>query len=368
MLIGPGEPPNAFACGDDGRACAIAGSAVASFARRRLRATPGGDVLTDEGARAPLPERAEPRRPEPRLHDSSGSGWLAVLARAGRASLADKVPLLASALAYSSFLAIPSVLLLVVGAFTLVAGPDTIRELVERLGAFMPSEAAEVIGDSLTRLERRPATGAAVAVLGFVLALWGATGAIGVYMEGLDIAYGRQDGRSFGRRRLVAAGLAGVAGLAVGLVACLLIFGPYVQRWVGDLLGVESVLGWLWWTLQWPILVLGLLVAFAVLHYYGPDVEHRRWQLVTPGAVVSVVGWLLASAGFSLYTRLFGSYDKAWGSLAAVVVTMTWLWLTGLALLVGGEVNAEVERSRRLRRGEDADPELDAPARARPRE
>jgi membrane protein len=112
------------------------------------------------------------------------------------------------------------------------------------------------------------------------------------------------------------------------------------------------------------VLIAGLLAAFATVLYLGPNVDHPRWQFLTPGSVLAVVVWLAASGLFAVYTAMFGSYNKTWGSLAAVIVMLTWLWLTGLALLFGAEVNAEAERSRELRQGEPAEREIQAPARA----
>jgi membrane protein len=297
----------------------------------------------------PERRRREPTLAGSRLRDFRPRDWVAVFRGAVSQTLADDMPLIASAVAYSSFFAIPSVLLLAVGLFTLVASPDTIGELVDRFGTFMPTEATTLLDDSLRRLDERPSTGILVTIVGFVLAVWASSSAMTTYMTALDRAYGRDDTRSFVRKRLAALLLVGALGAAVLLVGLLLIFGPHLERYLGDVLEIETAFAWLWWTLQWPLLFGGLLAAFAVLHYFGPDVEHRRWQLVTPGSVVAVLGWLVASGGFAVYTSLFGSYNKAWGSLAAVIVTLTWLWLTALALLFGAEVNAEVERRRERR-------------------
>ena len=122
--------------------------------------------------------------------------------------------------------------------------------------------------------------------------------------------------------------------------------------------------GWIWWTAEWPILLLGLLFVFAVVLYLGPNVAHPRWRFLTPGSVVAVAVWLVASGLFAVYVSLFGSYNKAWGSLAAVIILLTWLWLSALALLLGAEINAEAERSRELRQGQPAELELQAPAKA----
>ena len=132
--------------------------------------------------------------------------------------------------------------------------------------------------------------------------------------------------------------------------------GPFLQSWVGDAIGSPTATAWVWWTAQWPLLVGALLFLFAVLLYLGPDVQQPRWQLVTPGAAVSLVIWLAASGGFAFYTAHFGSYNKTWGTLSAVVITLIWLWLTSLALLFGAEVNAAVQRGRRRRRRARAAP------------
>ncbi len=131
---------------------------------------------------------------------------------------------------------------------------------------------------------------------------------------------------------------------AAMLVSALLVLGPYLQRWLGDAAGHPTFTAWAWWTLQWPILVIGLLFAFAVLLYVGPDVEQRSWKLITPGAIAALIGWLTASAGFAIYAAHFGSYNKAWGTLSAVVVMLIWLWLTSAALLFGAEVNVQTRR------------------------
>jgi membrane protein len=312
----------------------------------------------------PEPERFEPKLADPRIRDLTPRDWVAVFKRAGKETIDDNMPLVASAVAYSSFFAIPSILLLAVGLFSLVASPQTITDLMDRFSTFMPSEATELLDGSLRRLEQQPSAGILMTVFGFVLAVWASTSAMTTYMTALNMAYDREDGRGFLRKRLVAALMVVAIGAAVLLVALFLIFGPYVQRYVGDLLGIGGAVSWAWWTVQWPILFAGLLVAFAVLHYYGPDVEHPRWQLITPGSVLAVLVWLITSGGFAVYTAFFGNYNKAWGSFSAVIVTLTWLWLTAIALLFGGEVNAEVERSRELRQAKPAGERVLAPRRS----
>ncbi len=187
---------------------------------------------------------------------------------------------------------------------------------------------------------------------GFVLAVWSTTGAMTAYMTAINLAYNRKDRRNFVRKRVVALKMAAVIGAAFALVAVLLIFGPQIEKLISSHVGpVGGVIDVAWWVAQWPVLLIGLLVAFATLLYLGPDVDHPRWEFLTPGSLVAALLWIVTSGLFAVYTAMFGSYNKTWGSLSAVIVVLTWLWLTGMALLLGAEINSEVERSRRLRGG-----------------
>jgi membrane protein len=253
----------------------------------------------------------------------------------------------------------------VVGVITLVVGPETISSLMAHFSHVMPGQATSLLGGSLRRLDQHPATGVAMTIVGFVLALWATTGAMTTYMTALNLAYERKDGRSFLRKRLVAVELVAVMGFAFLLVAVLLMFGPPVEQLVASHAGPFSgAVGWIWWIAEWPILVAGLLGAFATLLYLGPDVAHPRWRFITPGSLFATVVWLAVSGAFALYTSSFGSYNKTWGSLAAVIIMLTWLWLAGIALLLGAEINAEAERSRELREGRPAERRLLVPTRS----
>jgi membrane protein len=270
-----------------------------------------------------------------------------ILVRAVKSLLANNGPMLASALAYSAFFAIPSVLLVVVGTFTLVAGPDTITSLMQHFRHVMPAQATTLLGSSLRRLDAHPAQGVLATAIGAVLALWSTTGAMTAYMTAVNLAFRRKDSRSFVRKRLVAISMVAAIGFAFLLVAVFLMFGPAVEHLIASHAGgAAGAIGWIWWIAQWPVLVAGLLAAFATLLYLGPYDERRRWRFLTPGSLVAAFVWLAVSGMFAVYTATFSSYNKTWGSLSAVIVMLTWLWLSSLALLLGAEINAEVERSR----------------------
>jgi membrane protein len=298
----------------------------------------------------PQPERHEPKVSDPRLRNLTFADWKAIVIRGFKGFMDDNAMMLASALAYSSFFAIPSILIVATGLFTLIAGPETITSLMQQLHGVIPAQATQLLGDSLKRADANPASSIVLTIVGFVLAVWSVTGAMNAYMLALNLAYKRKDKRSFVKKRIVALKMAAVIGFAFALVAVLTIFGPVVEHAIASRMGPGGdVLNVLWWIVQWPILLGALLVAFATLLYLGPDVEVRKWQFLTPGSLVAALLWIGASGLFAVYTATFSSYNKTWGALSAVIVMLTWLWITGMALLLGGEINSEVERSRELR-------------------
>jgi membrane protein len=305
-----------------------------------------------EAGPAPKPELHESKRADPTLGDLTFADWKAVFIRAAKSFMNNNAMMLASALAYSSFFAIPSVLLVTVGVFTLVAGPDTITTLMSHAGTVMPAQATQLLGSSLRNLDSHPASSVVMTVVGFVLALWSTTGAMNAYMLAINLAYERKDRRSFIRKRVVALEMVVAIGFAFVLVAVLLIFGPEIEKSISSHVGgAGGVLDVAWWIAQVPILLVGLPAAFATLLYLGPDVHQRKWQFLTPGSLVAAVMWIAISGLFAVYTSMFGSYNKTWGALSAVIVMLTWLWLSAMAILYGAEVNAELERSRELRGG-----------------
>lgn len=250
----------------------------------------------------------------------------------------------ARALAYSLFLAIPAAMLLALGVFSLAAGAGSVDQLLDRAARVMPEEAVTLLRESLTRATESPGEGIVMTLAGLVLAVWTTTSAAATLMEALTRIHERPDERSFVRRRLLALAIVAALVLAATLVVTLLVLGPHLEGWLGSALDAERLTAWVWWTAQWPILIGALLFLVATVLYVGPDVEPREWRHVVPGAAVSVAAWLVASGGFALYTSQFGSYEKTWGTISAVVVTLVWLWLTSAALLFGGEVNAEARR------------------------
>jgi membrane protein len=303
-------------------------------------------------------ERGRPEPDEAELEPAplTPRTFLTSFKDAAKQMLEDNMMMIASALAYSTFFAIPSVLLVAVGLFTLIAGPATITSLIHHFGHVMPGQAAQLLGGSLHRLNEHPSASITMTAVGFVLAVWSTTGAMTSYMTAVNIAYGCKDSRKFMRKRAIALAMAVCIGAAFLLVAVLLMFGPQIEKRIGSSIGMSTLVSYVWWIAQWPILLAGLLAAFATVLYLGPNLapDKRRWQFITPGAVVAALIWLAVSGLFAVYTAKFGSYNKTWGSLSAVIVMLTWLWLSSLALLFGAELNAEIEGHHRRRRSAGA--------------
>ena len=286
--------------------------------------------------------------------DRVRTAWT-VVRRAIQEARDDDVATMAQALAYALFLAIPATALVVLGVFSRVAVPEAVTRVVDAARDVMPAEAAALLEDSLRRSTQSAGGGLLMTIVGFALAVWSTTSAASTLMTGITRAYDADDERSFVRKRLVALLIVCALVLGAALVVIFLVLGPHLERWLGSTLEAESVTAWVWWTLQWPILLGGLLFAFATVLYLGPDVQQRTWKLVTPGALTAVLIWLVASGGFAFYTANFGSYNKSWGALSAVVITLVWLWLTSASLLFGAEINAEAERVREAKGKTESD-------------
>lgn len=292
-----------------------------------------------------------PGRRHVSLRAAAATTW-SVLAAAVRKALAGHVTDIAASVAYYAFLAIPAVLLIAVGVFSLTAGDDTISTLVEAMEGAVPDAALQLIDDTLTRVKADNGSGAALAGIGIVIALWTASGAMNALMRGLNRVQEQTETRNLARQRGRAAILLAWVLMAAALSFVLLVLGPPLSDWVGDALGAPALVSRLWWSLHWPILIGGLFIAMAGILRLGPAGPAPRRGAVAAGALVAIAVWLAASSLFAVYTANFARYGAAWGSLSAVIVMLTWLWLSCLALLLGAQVEREVELRSGGRRGE----------------
>jgi membrane protein len=220
--------------------------------------------------------------------------------------------------------------------------PDLLDRIMEVLAQLLPGDALRLVQEHLHQL----VTGERGGLLSFGLlaALWTSSSALTAIIDSLNRAYDVDEGRPFWKVRLIAIGL--TVGLSVFMVVALVLltFGPALGRWVADLVGLGEVFAWSWNLVRWPVIVGLLIMAMALLYYEAPDVE-QEWQWITPGSAVAVIGWLLTSLGFAFYVNHFGSYNATYGSIGAVIVLLTWMYLSGLFILIGGELNAEIEHA-----------------------
>ena len=217
-----------------------------------------------------------------------------------------------------------------------------------------------LLSASLTQITKARQGGLVILLVGVVLGVWSLSGSMQTLMWGLNVAFQRQETRGFVRRRLIALAMVGCTLVAFAIVFVLFVLAPRLSHWAGEHLGYERSPSTLWTVIQWPVVIIALLLVFAMLMRLGPDLDEPGFHPITIGGVTAVLGWLVLSDVFAYFTSRFGSYNKTWGSLAAVIVVLVWLRLSALVLLFGAELNAEraADRARRA--------EYDAPSMSDP--
>jgi len=232
------------------------------------------------------------------------------------------------------------------------AGTGLRHALFNYLSQIMPSSAFELIDK--TMWEVSSASGAGKLSFGLLAALWASASGVGAMMESLNNAYDSKERRSWWKQRLVALGL--TVALSVLIIGAVIVIfgGSKIAEYLGAHYGFSDAFVTTWKILQWPIALAFMLLAFALIYYLAPDVRKQSWKWITPGSVIGIVLWLLVSFAFKGYLHFFNSYSKTYGSLGAVIVLMLWLYLTGAAVLIGGEINAEIENAAAERGAADA--------------
>jgi membrane protein len=248
----------------------------------------------------------------------------------------------AAQLAYYLLFAVFPFFLFVTALLGFLPIPNLMERLLAGLAIVLPGEAVTLLQDNIRQLVTEQKGG--LLSFGILAALWSSSSAVVAITAALNQAYDVEEGRPWWKVRGIALLLTMGQSLFLLLAMVLLIFGPQLGRGLASLVGLGSVFEILWNILRWPVSAGLLMVALALVYYFAPDVE-QQWKWITPGAVCAVLATLLVSLGFSLYVSHFGSYNKTYGSLGAVIVFLTWLYLTGLCLLVGGEINAEIEHA-----------------------
>ena len=260
----------------------------------------------------------------------------------------------AAELAFWFFLAVFPGLILLMTIFGFVAGnnPGLRNALFQYAGDALPGAALQLVQKTITETAQN-ATGLKL-ILGLLAALWSASGGVSSLMTVMNFAYQRKESRGFVKTRLLIAPLLTIALSALMLAAlAIVLFGTHAATWAGSQgLGSAPVLAWK--IVQWPIALSFVVLSFAILYFYAPDVEQHKWYWITPGSVIGVLLWIVASAGFRVYLHFSNTYSATYGSLAAVIILMMWFYITALALIVGAEINAEIEHAAAERGRADA--------------
>lgn len=268
------------------------------------------------------------------------SGWLDILTRTKQQLEEDNLTIVAAGVAFYGFVAVVPALAATVAIYGLVADPSQVTDQITSLATVLPGEALPLLRDQMIRITSDNQAAGISAALGVLIAIYSSANATKALISGLNIAYDETEKRSFVKLTalaiLLTVGGIVAASCAVGLVAVL----PAVLAHLRITQGIETLLN----IVRWPLLVGAFLVALAVLFRFGPCRTKARWQWVSPGAIVAAVLWLMGSAAFSLYVSKVGSYDKTYGPLGAVIVFLMWLYISALTVLVGAEVNSEMER------------------------
>ncbi len=288
-----------------------------------------------------------------RLSQLRWSTWRGVMKRSGQGFVADNCTDWAAALTYYTVLALFPGVILVVALVSLVAnGPAAIDAVIRTVREVLPGSAVNAIQQPLHEVLAKRGSAKVLLSFGVLGAVWSAAGFVGAFIRASNAIYGVQEGRKWYVLRPLQLGLTIVSLVLLAIAALgLLVSGPVAEA-LGRLLHVGDTALRVWQVGKWPLFVLIAVVLLSMLFWIAPNVRQPRLRWLTVGGGLALCAWLVVSLGFGLYVANFGSYDRTYGSLGAIVVFLVWLYLSNCALMFGVEVNAEVARGRALQAGE----------------
>jgi membrane protein len=289
--------------------------------------------------------------------------WKQLLKRTVKEFQDDNLTDWAAALTYYAVLALFPALIVLVAILGIVGQQGTIDTFIESMRGAGLSGAADNIQGPLNDVVTQK--GGAGALLGFGLlgAIWSASGYLGAFMRASNAIYEVEEGRPFWKLRplQVALTVVGIVALAFVLIG-LVVSGPLAEA-IGDAIGLGDAAVTIYSIAKWPILIAVVMLLFAALYYAAPNVKQPKFRWVSPGGVLAVLVWIIASVAFGFYVSNFGSYNKTYGTLGGVISFLVWMWVTNIAILLGAEFDAELERERELEAGINAKDEIKLPPR-----
>ena len=295
--------------------------------------------------------------------DITKESWFYVARKTLREFSRDQCTDLAAALTYYAVLALFPAMIALLSLVGLVGQSrmtvDTVLQILSDVGA---TSVADTLEPTLVQLSETPGAGFAF-VVGLLIALWSASGYVGAFGRAMNRVYEIEEGRPIWKLRPVLLVITLTTIVLVALVALGLIISGPASTAVGNAIGLGSTTVTLWNITKWPVLLAVVVLIVALLYYATPNVKQPKFRWISPGAIVAILVWLLATVAFGFYVANFSTYNKTYGSLAGIIVFLLWLWITNLALLFGAELDAELERGRELQAGIPAEESIQLPAR-----
>jgi membrane protein len=291
--------------------------------------------------------RTPPKGPS----DLKPRGWWAALKRTLSEFKEDNLTDWAAALTYYGILAIFPALIVLVSVLGLI-GQSATQPLIDNLGTVAPGPAKEIFTAAIRNLEGSQGAAGVLFVIGLGAALWSASGYVGAFMRASNAIYEIEEGRPVWKTLPVRVGLTFLLLILLGVSAVGVVLTGGLAERVGDLIGVGDTAVTVWSIAKWPVLLLVVSFMFAVLYWAAPNVKQPGFRWISPGSVLAVIGWVLASAAFAFYVANFGSYNETYGALGGVVIFLVWLWISNIMVLLGAELNAELERGRAIEAGQ----------------
>jgi membrane protein len=267
-------------------------------------------------------------------------GWKDILWRTYEEMNNDRLLAVAAGVTFYGLLAIFPAIAALISLYGLILDPQDVQSQIQGLAGLLPGGAVEIIGEQITRLSQQGSGGLGLGfIIGLAISLWSANAGVKAIFDALNIVYDEDEKRSFFKLNLQSLlfTLGTIIFLILALVAVAVI--PVVLKFIG----LGSALEWLISIGRWPLLLAAVIFGLAVLYRFGPSRDRAEWRWITPGSLFAGIGWLVFSMLFSWYVSSFGSYNKTYGSLGAVIGFMTWIWLSTAIILLGAEINAEME-------------------------